>query len=193
VGLLDAGFQAVGTDTMRQYWPIFAAGAVFEVWLVRRIRRSRRYPARWIALAAILTACGLAALWVESFLATQLLYQTVGEGARVNPWEELRAHVARSLPLIAALGVVLLGIVAHPRSDIAMAAWVAAAGVLASWNVAMWLFTTNHQVAVFRLLVLPGGLGVVASLLGFTAATALWMAIARWLWGEGRRRRGTRV
>jgi hypothetical protein len=117
-----------------------------------------------------------------------MLYQTVGEGARVNPWEEMYAHVARSLPLLAALVVVLLGLVAHPRSDIAMAACVAAAGVLASWNVAMWLFTTNHQVAVFQLLVLPGGLGVVASLLGFTAATATWMAIGRWIWREGRRR-----
>jgi hypothetical protein len=32
-------------------------------------------------------------------------------------------------------------------------------------------------------------LGVVASLVGFTAATGIWMAIGRWVWKQGRRRR----
>jgi hypothetical protein len=31
---------------------------------------------------------------------------------------------------------------------------------------------------------------VVASLIAFSAATALWMAIGRWIWKQGRRRRG---
>jgi len=188
MGVADLTFQAVATDTMRQYWPIFAAGAAIEVWLVRRVRRSGRYRAWWIALAAIVTAWVSAALWVEAFLAAQLVYQTVGEGATFDVWQELGWHFARTRPLLAPLGVVLLALVTHPRSDAVVGALVAVAGVLASWIVAMWLFTTNHQVAVFQLLVLPGGLGVVASLLGFTAATAIWMAIGRWIWREGRRR-----
>jgi hypothetical protein len=109
----------------------------------------------------------------------QLTYETVGEAARVNAWEQLRSHVSRSWPLLAALGAVLLGL-ARPRADAAVVGMVAAAGVLVSWIVAMWLFTTNHLEAVFRVMVLPGGLGVVASLVGFTAATAIWMAIGRW-------------
>jgi hypothetical protein len=189
VGVADLGFQAIGTDTMREYWPVFAAAATLEFWLVRRIRRSHRFPVRWIASAAIATVLLAVLSWAESYLATQLIYQTVGEGARVNFWQELRWHFSRSWPLIPALGVVVAGLVARPRSETVMAALVAAAGVLASWIAAMWLFTTSHQEAVFQLLVLPGGLGVVASLIGFPAATALWMAIARWIWGEGRRRR----
>jgi hypothetical protein len=118
----------------------------------------------------------------------QLTYETVGEAARVNAWEQLRSHVSRSWPLLAALGAVLLGL-ARPRADAAVVGMVAAAGVLVSWIVAMWLFTTNHLEAVFRVMVLPGGLGVVASLVGFTAATAIWMAIGRWGWKQGRRRR----
>jgi hypothetical protein len=53
---------------------------------------------------------------------------------------------------------------------------------------AMWLFTTIHARLVFRLLVVAGGLGVVASVAGFTTATAVWMAIGRWIWRQGRRR-----
>jgi hypothetical protein len=127
-------------------------------------------------------------LWAESFLVTQLTYQTVGEGARADAWEQLRAHVSRSWPLLAVLAGVLFGL-ARPRPDAVVTAIVAAAGVLVSWIVAMWLFTTNHLEAVFRVMVLPGGLGIVASLVGFTAATGVWMAIGRWVWKQGRRRR----
>lgn len=52
----------------------------------------------------------------------------------------------------------------------------------------MWLNAANHHEAVFRLLLLPGGAGVVASLIGFSTATARWMAIGRWIWKQGRRR-----
>jgi len=104
-------------------------------------------------------------------------------------WAELQMHVERTVPLLAPLAVVLLALLAHPRSDAVMGGLVAAAGVLVSWIAAMWLFTTNHQPGVLRVLVLPGGLGVLASLVGFGAATALWMAISRWWWKEGRRRR----
>jgi hypothetical protein len=88
------------------------------------------------------------------------------------------------------LGAVVLVLVMRPRSDRVVTGLVVAAGVLVSWIVAMWLFTTNHQQTVFRLLVLPGGLAALASLMGFGAATALWMAIGRWIWKQGRRRRG---
>jgi hypothetical protein len=174
---------------MREYWPVFAAGILVDVWLVRRIRRSRRFPVRWIAFAALVAAVVSAALWVESFLATQLSYQTLGEGARADVWRELRAHAGRSWPLLAGVAAALLGLVWHPRSEAAITALVVAAGVLLSWMAAMWLYTTNHQPLVFRLLVLPGGLGVVASLVGVSASLALWMAIGRWIWREGRRHR----
>ncbi|WP_410961824.1 hypothetical protein, partial [Salmonella sp. SAL4359] len=88
-------------------------------------------------------------------------------------------------PFLAPLGVVLLVLVKRPRSDAAVAALVATAGVLVSWIAAMWLYTTNHHPFVFQLLVLPGGLGVLASLIGFSTATALWMAIGRWIWKQG--------
>ena len=185
----DLSFTAIGLETLRQYWPVFAVSAVIEVWLVTRIRRAQRFPVRWIVPVALVAVGLAAALWVESFLTTQLLYQTVGEGARVDPWADLRAHVRRSLPLLAALGVVLFGLARRPRSESVIAGLVAAAGVLVSWTAAMWLFLTNHQPAVFTLLVLPGGLGVVASVIGTMASLALWMAIGRWIWKEGRRRR----
>ena len=188
MGASDLGFQTVAMATMSEYWPVFAAGAAIEMWLVRRIQRSRRFRVQWIASAAIAAALLSAILWAESFLVTKLIYQTVGEGARVDAWQQLQSHVSRSWPLLAVLGAILLGL-ARPRADAAAIGMVAAAGVLASWIVAMWLFTTNHQEAVFRVMVLPGGLGVVASLVGFTAATGIWMAIGRWVWKQGRRRR----
>jgi len=171
------------------YLPVFLAAGVVEVWLVIRIRRWGRFPFPWVMFAVILGALLTAGLWAESFLATQFAYQTLSDNARVDPWDELRRHVARSWPLIVPLAMVLLGLVMRPRSLAAVAALVAAAGVLASWIVAMWLFTTTHSPTLFQLLVLPGGLGIVASLVGFTAATAIWMAIGRWIWKEGRRRR----
>ena len=188
MGAGDLGFQTVAMATMSEYWPVFAAGAAIEMWLVRRIQRSQRFRVQWIATAAIAAAFLSAVLWAESFLVTQLTYQTVGEGARVSAWEPLLSHVSRSWPLLAVLGGVLFGL-ARPRPDPVVTGIVAAAGVLVSWIVAMWLFTTNHLEAVFRVMVLPGGLGVVASLVGFTAATGIWMAIGRWVWKQGRRRR----
>jgi hypothetical protein len=185
----DLSLDAIGMETLRQYWPVFAAAAAIDVWLIRRIRRSQRFSVRWIASAAIVAAGLAMALWVESFLITQLLYQTVGDGAPTSPWEDLQGHVRRSVPLLAGLGVVLLGLVYHPRSEAAIAGLVTTAGLLLSWMVAMWLFATNHQPVVFSLLVMPGGLGALASVVGFAAATAIWMAIGRWIWREGRRRR----
>lgn len=189
MGAGHLGFPAVAMATMSEYWPVFAAGAAIEMWLVRRIQRSRRFRVQWIVSAALAAVLLSAALWAQSFLVTQLTYQTVGEGARVNAWEQLQSHVSRSWPLLVVLGAVLLGL-ARPRADAAVAGIVAAAGVLVSWVVAMWLFTTNHTEAVFKVMVVPGGLGVVASLVGFPAATGVWMAIGRWVWKQGRRRRG---
>jgi hypothetical protein len=174
------------------YWPAFVAAGVVEVWLVIRIRRWGRFPFPWVMFTIVLGALLTAGLWAESFLATRLAYQTLSENARVDAWGELRGHVARSWPLLVPLAMVLLGLVMRPRSLAAVAALVVAAGVLASWIVAMWLFSTTHSPTLFQLLVLPGGLGIVASLVGFTAATAIWMAIGRWIWREGRRRTTSR-
>ena len=186
---LDLGFQAVGAQTLSQSWPVFTAAAALEVWLVRRIRRSRRYPFEAIVFTAGAAAGLAAALWGQSFVATQLVYDSVGEGVRVNPWQNLVEHASRSWPLLAALVAVLLGLVLHPRSDHVIAALVATAGVLVSWTAAMWLFVNSHHDVVFRVLVLPGGSGTVASAIGMLASLALWMAIARWVWRSGRRRR----
>jgi hypothetical protein len=176
----------VGLD---DYWPVFVAAGVVEVWLVIRVRRWKRFPFPWVMFAIVLGALLAAGLWADSFLATRLAYQQLGENARVDVWDELRGHIARSSPLLVPLAMVLLGLVLRPRSLAGVAALVVAAGVLASWIVATWLFTTTHSPTLFQLLVLPGGLGIVASLVGFTTATAIWMAIGRWIWKEGRRRR----
>jgi hypothetical protein len=169
-------------DTLREYWPVFAGGAVIQAWVVLRSRRTRRFPTRWIAPAALVAAFLALGLWVESFLATQLAYQTVGAGARVGVWDDLPRHVSRSWPPLAGVAVVLAALARHPASKRAVAVLVAVAGALLSWIVAMWLFDTNHGPLAFRVLVLPGGLGIVASVVGFAASTALWMAIARWIW-----------
>jgi hypothetical protein len=60
-------------------------------------------------------------------------------------------------------------------------ATVAVAGVMATWLIAMWLYTTPHQDTVLRVFLVPGTLGVVASLLGCSASTALWMMTTRWI------------
>jgi hypothetical protein len=182
------GFGGIALRTLGEYWPVFAAGALVQGWIVvRRMRRLRPFPPEWALTSAIAAALMGAALWVEPFLATQLAYQTVGEGARATPWSDLQAHVLRSWPLGGGLVLVVLALVSHPRSNAAVAALVAAAGVLVSWMAAMWLFATNHSETAFRVLVLPGGLGAVASLAGFTTATAVWVAIGRWIWRQGRR------
>ena len=188
MGAGDLGFQTVAMATMSEYWPVFAAGAAIEMWLVRRVQRSRRFRVQWIASAAIAAALVSAVLWAESFLVARLTHETVGAVDRLDTWQQLQSHLSRSWPLLAALGAVMLGL-ARPRADAVVIGIVACAGVLVSWIVAMWLFTTNHLEAVFRVMVLPGGLGAVASLVGFTAATAIWMAIGRWVWKQGRRRR----
>ena len=170
-------------------WPTLAAGVLIQVWLVRRVRRTGRLRVSWIVSAALLAAGLSAVLWAQSFLATQLAYETVGEGARPNVWQELQRHMSQTWPFLAPLAAVLLALVKRPRSDAAITALVVVAGVLVSWIVGMWLNAANHHEAVFRLLLLPGGAGVVASLIGFSTATALWMAIGRWIWKQGRRRR----
>ena len=189
MSVADQSFHAIAGETLRQSWPIFTAAAGLEVWLVRRIRRARRYPLEGVVFAGGAAAGLAAALWGQSFVATQLVYDSVGEGVRVNLWEDLRLHLWRSWPLLAALGPLLLGLVSHPRSDHVVAALVATAGVLLSWMAAMWLFVNSHHEVVVRVLVLPGGLGVVASVLGVLASLALWMAIGRWIWRRRRRRR----
>ena len=176
--------------TMGEYWPVFVAGALVELWIVhKRMRRSRPFPPEWALTSAVAAALMGAALWVEPFLATQLAYQTVGEGARATPMSDLWAHIQRAWPLVAGVALALLALVAHPRSVAVVAVLVASAGVLVSWMAAMWLFATNHSAIAFQILIVPGGLGVVASLAGFTTATALWVAIGRWIWRQGRRPR----
>jgi hypothetical protein len=174
---------------MAEYWPVFAAGALVELWIVvTRMRHARPFPPEWAVTSAIAAVSIGMALWVEPFLATRLVNETVGDGAHATAWNDVQAHLQRSWPLAAALVVVVLALVSHPRSTALVAFLVATAGVLASWMAAMWLFTTIHARLVFRLLVVAGGLGVVASVAGFTTATAVWMAIGRWIWRQGRRR-----
>jgi len=189
VGVVDLTFRAIGAETMSECWPVFVAGAAVEVWVVRQIRRTGRFRAAWVASISIAVLLLPAVLWGESFLASNLADQTAGDGAIFDAWRDLGTHFARAWPLLVLLGVVLLALVRRPRSDRLATGLVVAAGVLVSWIVAMWLFTTNHQPMVFRLLVLPGGLAALASIIGFGSATALWMAIGRWVWKEGRRRR----
>ena len=190
-GVADFSFRTIGAETIGLCWPALVAGAAIEVWVVRRIRRSGRFRVSWIVSLAALMVVLVATLWSESFLAAQLAYQTVGEGATFDVWQEFEGHWMRTWPLLVPLGIVILALATHPRSDVVMGGLVAALGVLASWIAAMWLFTTNHQPGLFRVLVTLNGLGVgvVAALVGFTAATAIWMAIGRWIWKEGRRRR----
>jgi hypothetical protein len=185
-------FDPIALRTMGEYWPVFAAGALVELWVVRgRLRRTRPFPPEWAAITSIAAALMAAVLWVEPFLATQLAYQTVGEGARATPVSELQAHVHRSWPLAAGVALALLLLLRHPRSNAVVAALVVTSGILVSWMAAMWLFATNHSALVFRVLIVPGGLGMGASVAGFTTATALWVAIGRWIWKQGRRPRGT--
>jgi hypothetical protein len=181
--------DAIALRTLVDYWPVFAAGALAEAWLViKRMRRSRPFPPVWALTTAIAAAAMAVTLWVEPFLATQLVNETIGEGAHAEISSELLAHVQRSWPPAVGLLFVVLALVARPRSSALVAVLVPAAGFLASWIAAMWLFTTIHSPFVFRLLVVRGGLAVVASMAGFTTATALWMAIGRWIWRQGRRR-----
>lgn len=191
--MADLDFQAIGMQTWRQYWPAFFAGALIEVWLVLRIRRARRFSFTR-TVSAVALALGLAAaLWVQAFLATALAYQTLGEQPRVSAWHELQAQAWRSWPPGLALGAVLVALARRPRSGAVVAGLVVLAGVLVGWMTAMWLFVTHHHDAVFAILVLPGGLGVVAAVMGVLVSMALWMAIGRWIWREGRRRPAARM
>jgi hypothetical protein len=191
--MADLGFEAIGMQIWRQYWPAFFAGAVVEVWLVLSIRRARRFSFNRTVSAVALAVGFAAALWVQAFLATALAYQTLGEQPRVSAWQDLQAQVWRSWPPGLALAAVLLALLRHPRSGVVVATLVVLAGALVSWMTAMWLFVTHHHDLVFRVLVLPGGLGVVAAVMGVLASTALWMAIGRWIWREGRRRPAARM
>jgi hypothetical protein len=189
MGLIDLSFRAVGAETLREYWPVFVVGAVAQVWLVRRIRRWGRFPLEWVVFAAVAPTVVLAVFWGESFVAGRAIAATIGETG-VSEWEQLAWHFARSRPLLAPLAVVLLALSLWPRSETVVAGLVTAAGVLVSWVVAMWLYTSPHSPEVVGVLVRAGSLGVVAALTGFTVATALWMAIGRWIWKQGRRRSG---
>lgn len=185
--------DAIALRTLVEYWPLFAAAALAEAWLViTRLRRSRPFPAVWALTSAVAAVLMAVALWVEPFLATELANGTI-DGSHADISSDLLAHVQRSWPLLAGLVFVVSALVVHPRSNALVAVLVAAAGFLASWMAAMWLFTTIHAPFVFRLLVGAGGLGVVASIAGFTAATALWMAIGRWVWRQGRRSSGRSI
>jgi hypothetical protein len=66
VGAGDQGFQTVAMATMSEYWPVLAACAAIDMWVVRRIQRSRRFRVQWIAGAAIAAALLSAVLWAES-------------------------------------------------------------------------------------------------------------------------------
>lgn len=177
---------------MAEYWPVFAAGALVELWIVIKwMRRVRPFPLEWVLISVVAAVSMAVALWFEPFLATRLANETIGEGAHATMSSDLLAHVRRAWPFVVALLSLVLALAAHPRSNLLAAVLVAAVGVLASWMAAMWLFTTIHSPLVFRMLVVAGGLGVVASIAGFTTATALWMAIGRWIWRLGRR--GARV
>ena len=189
MGLIDLTFRAIGAETLREYWPVFLAGAVAQVWLVRRIRRWGRFPLEWVVFAAAAPTVVLVGFWGESFVAGRAIAATIGETG-VGEWEELGWHFARSRPLLAPLAVVLLALSLRPRSETVVAGLVTAAGVLVSWVVAMWLYTRPHSPEVVGVFVRAGSLGVVATFIGVTTATAVWMAIGRWIWKQGRRRRG---
>lgn len=175
------------TAIQSQSLVVFAGGAAIQAWVVwklrrARLRRGRRFPLRWIVWTGSVVACAAVALWMESFLVTSRAYETLGEGAVDNLWADLFGHLGWTWWPLAGVCVVLAGLASHPRSLAATAGLVAAAGVLVGVMVAAWLFATNHEGLLLRILVLPGGLGLVAALVGFGAATTLWMAIGRWIW-----------
>ena len=174
------------TEIQSQTGLVVAAGAAVQVWVVwklRRIRerRGRRFPQRWIAWTGIAVAGLAIALWTESFLATTRAYQSLTAESDLL-WNDLLGHLRWLWQPLAGMCVALMGLARHPRSLTGTAGLVVVTGALASVMVASWLFATNHDGLVFRILVLPGGLGLVAALVGFGAATTLWMAIGRWIW-----------
>ena len=175
------------TEIQRQACLVFAAGAAIQVWVVWRLRgirlrRARRFPLRWVAWTGSVVVCAAVWLWTESFLVTTQAYQTLSFPDTSDLWGDMLGHLRWMWQPFAGVCLALLGLAWHPRSLAATAGLVAAAGVLMSVMVATWLFATNHEGLVFRILVLPGGLGLVAAFVGFGAATTLWMAIGRWIW-----------
>jgi hypothetical protein len=175
------------TEIQSQCGLVFAGAAAIQMWVVwtlRRIRerRGRRFPRRWIVWTGSVVTCAAVALWTESFLVTTRAYESLSAIDTLNLWSGMLGHVRWMWQPFCGLCIALLGLAWHPRSYAATAGLVAAAGLLASLMVAAWLFATNHEGLVFRILVLPGGLGLVAAFVGFGAATTLWMAIGRWLW-----------
>lgn len=175
------------TEIQNQSVLAFAAGAAIQLWVVwklRRIRarRGRRFPLRWIAWTGFAVGGLTVALWTESFLATTRAYQTLSSIATEDLWSEVLGHLRWMWQPLAGACVALIGLAWHPRSFAVTAGLVVVAGVLLSVVVGAWLFATNHDGLMFRILVVPGGLGVVAALVGFGTATTLWMAIGRWIW-----------
>jgi hypothetical protein len=175
------------TDIQTQCAVTFAAVAAVQVWLVWKLRRvrerqRRRFPLRWIAWAGGIVACVAVVLATEAFLTTTRAYETLSYAGTSDLWSDTVGHLRWMWQPAAGLCVVLLGLAWHPRSLVATAGLVVAAGVLVSLMVATWLFVTNHDGLVFGILVLPGGLGLVSAFIGFGVATTLWMAISRWIW-----------
>jgi hypothetical protein len=174
------------TEIQSQSALALAAGVAVQLWIVwtlRRIRerRGRRFPLRWIAWTGIGVTCLALALCTESFLATTRAYQSLSSESD-QLWSDLLGQLRWMWQPLAGVCIALLGLARHPRSFAVTAGLVVVAGVLVSVMMAAWLFVTNHDGLVFRILVLPGGLGLVAGVVGFGAATTLWMAIARWVW-----------
>lgn len=175
------------TDIQTQCAVIFAAVAVVQVWLVwklRRVRerRGRRFPLRWIVWTGSTVASVAVVLATESFLTTTQAFETLSYASTLDFWSDTVGHLLWMWQPTVGLCVVALGLAWHPRSLVATAGLVVAAGVLASLMVATWLFVTTHDGLVFTMLVLPGGLGLVSAFVGFGAATTLWLAISRWIW-----------
>ena len=179
--MIDLSFRAIGMEVLAREWPAFAGGAAIQVYLAKRAHRSSHYPIQWIVFCASVAVIGIASMGVESTLVSERLYRDIGEGAHVRLWEELQLHLQLRWPPILVFGLAQLAVLTCVRRERAFLATVAVAGVMATWLIAMWLYTTPHQDTVLRVFLVPGTLGVVASLLGFSASTALWMMTTRWI------------
>jgi hypothetical protein len=183
--MIDLSFRTIGLEVLAREWPVFAGGAAIQVYLAKRVYRSSHYSIQWIVFCASVAVIGIASIGIESTLATERLYRDIGEGAHVRLWEELELHLRLRWPPILGFGLAQLAVLTFVRRERAFLATVAVAGVMATWLIAIWLYTTPHQDTVLRLFLVPGPLGLVASLLGFSASTALWMMTTRWAWRSG--------
>ena len=174
----DFSFRAIGMEVLGREWPAIAGGAAIQVYVAQRVYRSSQYSVRWIAVSAGMALVGVVAFGVESTLSAERLFENIGEGVHVRMGDELSLRWHMTWPALLGFGVTQLAVPAC-RSEGAFIAVAAAAGVLASWVIAIWLFTTNHYDLLLRVFLMPGGVGIVASVLGFTASSALWMTTIR--------------